>query len=313
MLKKLVVSSLIIGLAGCSSINVPDIQTKEKKDTIPVYVRSNLSDYVPNSWNGTFCDSSKICTKVIVCAGNGHCKTIDGIIVDTGSVGLRITKEALGSLNKDLIPLRTKDKSGKIIPITTRINFPGYGNAEGYVTEAGVVLNNKKNVMTIQVITKAEDGIVNLPKSNGILGIGLDNGAMATDGHYYVGKQEILLPESSRIKNPLEQYGVISVKLPSSKDTKTVFSDINLKAKMPKYTRTQAGASIVSTFLTNNEDLCQSETAWAGYGTTTDNRIFLDYKDHYAVVVDKHHYKYSGPENIRYIPLSKWNAKHSHC
>jgi len=328
MLKKWLLTLTVIGLTGCSTADIQTqaLQSKEKQNEIPLYVRSGSSDLVPNAWTnawtGGYCDSNFACTEVTVCAEDGKCKTINGIIVDTGSVGLRIKKEALGSLNKKLIKFYVKEPSGKTIPVTTKITYGVEAVVAGQVKEAEVVINNEKERIPIQVVENdnTDDdwlySLMQMPRNNGILGIGIDNNTKKTEGVYYAGKKRIFVPKEERVRNPLEKYGVISVRIPNYKELKTTYGYIKLNDKMPKVMKqewAQKGPVIVSSLEEGDSHVCGLEFFSAFNPHNGSGKVFFDYKRKFAIGIDKGPTEvyangdliYKGPINTSFMPDSQ--------
>ncbi|MGZ3708577.1 MAG: DUF3443 family protein, partial [Bdellovibrionota bacterium] len=119
------------------------------------------------------------CTSVTVCApGTQNCKVINDVLLDTGSVGLRVFSSALG-LN---LPPR-KNPDGNSLAQCAQF---GTGQDWGSIAVADVVLGGEPAVTTpIQVVDR---GFAHVPPAcaqadtdpaqagfNGILGLGLFN------------------------------------------------------------------------------------------------------------------------------------------
>ncbi len=206
---------------------------------------------MPITVNGSLCDAAntisagylnKPCVSVTICAPGSTtaCQTIKDIILDTGSYGLRIFKQAFTGISLSSLPSVTSD-SGQ--PLATCAQFAG-GSAEwGRVQLAYVVLGNEPAVtVPIQVIdatfgtAPASCGIPDLNPSaaglNGILGVGVfaqDCGTgcvtKANNGLYYACDTATsvctgtTVPLSNQVTNPVislptDSNGVI-VQLPS--------------------------------------------------------------------------------------------------
>lgn len=331
MLKKIIVGLSVLSLASCSTAGINTLQSKETKNEIPVYVRSGLSDIVPDIVNGTYCDSGYTCTKVTVCAEDGTCKTINGILVDTGSVGLRIKKEALGSLNKKLIKERTRQNIlGKnvVVPVTNTLNLELAGIVTGKVKLTEVVIGGEKERLPIQVVENSKEGYDLLynkfwpgVRANGILGIGLDNDTRKTEGVYYAGGKRVLVQKKDRVVNPLEKYGVVSLYSPSRQTFGTAYGYINLKAKMPKRfpkewpTQTSV---VVTTIGVNKDYVCGDET----FENLNNKNLFLDYKHNYVIKKGKMQssmsitdgsFFYKGLVNEKFEPSTRKELKKFNC
>ena len=185
--------------------------------------------------NGVLCSSNsypnKPCVSVTICTpGTSTCETIDDILLDTGSSGVRIFKQALTiSLNPSA--------AGSIAEC---VQYADGSSDWGPVQIAGVVLGNEPAVQVpIQVIDSTFDTLPpacskadKIPADagfNGILGVGLfaqdcgqDCAKNSDNGWYYVcdgsGCQQTAVPLSSQVLNPVallpkDNNGVI-VELP---------------------------------------------------------------------------------------------------
>lgn len=178
------------------------------------------------------------CVSVTICSpGTSNCQTIDNILLDTGSYGLRIFKSLL---TVSLTPVR--DGSGSL---TECIQYNDNSADWGPVQLAVVVLGNEPAVtVPIQIIDSTFSGynscslngqytLDTTPSEvgfNGILGVGLfteDCGSKCTssknNGWYYSCSgsncSTTTVPLSNQVKNPvsllpLDNNGVI-VQLPS--------------------------------------------------------------------------------------------------
>lgn len=200
-----------------------------------VYVADNV---LPITVNGSLCSAdsypNKPCVSVTVCTpGTSTCQTVSDILLDTGSSGLRIFKQAL-----NVILPQVAGGSGSLAEC---IQF-GDGSSEwGPVLMAGVILGNEPATQVpIQVI---DSTFGSLPRAcrnsdltpadggfNGILGVGLfiqDCGSecanTAGNGMYYTcsGSQcsGTAAALSSQVQNPVallpkDNNGVI-LQLPS--------------------------------------------------------------------------------------------------
>jgi hypothetical protein len=188
--------------------------------------------------NGLLCSNNsypnKPCVSVTVCAPDTSvCQTIDDILLDTGSSGLRIFKQ---ELNVSLTPVNSGAGS-----LAECIQYADGSSDWGPVETASVILGNELAVQVpIQVIDStfgtlpvacgnADQGPENAG-FNGILGVGLfveDCGQACSNrsdiGIYYVcdgsGCQPTAVQLSSQVRNPVaslpkDDNGVI-VELPS--------------------------------------------------------------------------------------------------
>lgn len=198
---------------------------------------SNADNVVSITVNGSLCSSgsypNKPCVSIKVCSpGNSSCQTVNDILLDTGSYGLRIFKQALN------VPLeQVTSGSGSLAEC---IQYADGSSDWGPVQMAGVILGNEPAVQVpIQVIDSAfataPRGCGNADNSpgdagfNGILGVGFflqDCGSVCADsannGMYYAcsgsacSGTEVTL--SSQVQNPAsllpqDNNGVI-VRLP---------------------------------------------------------------------------------------------------
>jgi hypothetical protein len=201
-------------------------------------ISAGVNNVIPITVNGSLCSSNsypnKPCVSVVVCTpGTSSCQTINDILLDTGSYGLRIFKQVL------TVPLA---------PITGSTGSLGecvqYGDGSsdwGSIQVAGVILGNEPAVQVpIQVIDSTFGTVpaacANTDQSpatagfNGILGAGLfaqDCGSICSstsdNGLYYIcsgsncsGAAASL---SDQVRNPVsllpqDNNGII-VKLPS--------------------------------------------------------------------------------------------------
>ena len=194
--------------------------------------------------NGSLCSDTlsfrypnKPCVSVTVCTpGTSSCQTINDILLDTGSFGLRIFQQELS------VPL-TPVTNGSGAPIAECIQFLDESSLWGPVRTASVVLGQEPAVQVpIQVIDSAFaplrtacQGAEQNPSSagfKGILGVGVfdhDCGHGCADpagqniGIYFAcngaGCSGASVPLSSQVRNPvallpLDNNGVV-VKLPN--------------------------------------------------------------------------------------------------
>jgi Protein of unknown function (DUF3443)/HYDIN/CFA65/VesB-like, Ig-like domain len=188
--------------------------------------------------NGSLCSNNsylnKPCVSVTVCTpGTTTCQTIDDILLDTGSSGLRIFQQALS------VPLTPED-SGGIGSFAECIQYADGSSDWGPVQIASVILGNEPAVeVPIQVIDSTFGTLPSACRNadqsqadagfNGILGVGLfaeDCGQYCSNtnsnGMYYVCSgsdcQGTAVPLSSQVRNPVallpqDNNGVI-VELP---------------------------------------------------------------------------------------------------
>ena len=136
-------SSSSSGGGGCSS-------------TAPVLSGNN---YMTVTVNGSYCNAlytgytNKPCVRVTICnAGTTCCDTIDDILLDTGSFGLRIFKQALTNFSV-ASPVTAQDSSHYVGNCAA---FGG-GNLDwGPVFSADVIMGGQKaSAINIQIIDKA--------------------------------------------------------------------------------------------------------------------------------------------------------------
>lgn len=187
--------------------------------------------------NGALCSSgsypNKPCVAVTVCTpGTSTCQTISDILLDTGSYGLRIFKQALS------VPLSPVTSNAG--PVAECVQF-GDGSSEwGPVQTASVILGNEPAVqLPVQIVDAAfgtpptacnnADQSPSAAGFNGILGVGLfaeDCGATcansANNGMYYAcsgaGCSGAAVSLANQVQNPVallpqDNNGVI-VQLP---------------------------------------------------------------------------------------------------
>ncbi len=190
---------------------------------------SQLANVLLLTVNGSTCDSSigpyinEPCVSVTVCTpGTSACVTINGILLDTGSYGLRIFKQALGS-----VPLtQVTSGSGSLAEC---VQYADGTSDWGPVQMANVILGNEQAVQVpIQVIESTFGAI---PAScgpsggytpdqspsdtgfNGILGVGpfvQDCGSTCVNssvGQYYTclgsNCSGTTVPLSNQVSNPV--------------------------------------------------------------------------------------------------------------
>lgn len=180
---------------------------------------------LPLSVNGAHCPQQAAlntpCVSVKVCAPGSTttCQTIDGLLLDTGSVGLRVFKEAL---SPDLAGALPQVKSGGDALVAC-VQFAD-GTADwGPIHTADVVLANEPAVnVPIQVIDATFGTVPSACGSpekapstiNGILGVGVflaDCGEVcaidAANGLYYTwngtSTSGAAVPASAQVQNPV--------------------------------------------------------------------------------------------------------------
>ena len=196
------------------------------------------NNVIPITVNGSLCSANsyfnKPCVSVTVCTpGTSTCQTIDDILLDTGSYGLRIFKQAL------TVPL--SQLTGASGSIAECVQFGDGSSMWGPVQTASVILANEPAVqVSIQVVDSTfgtpSAGCSNADPTpaaagfNGILGVGLfiqDCGTTcansANNGRYFACNGAsctgTTVPLASQVQNPaallpLDNNGVL-VQLPS--------------------------------------------------------------------------------------------------
>jgi Protein of unknown function (DUF3443) len=200
---------------------------------------SQVNNVLPITVNGSLCSNApfgypnKACVSVTVCTpGASTCQTISDILLDTGSMGLRIFKQALN------VPLDQEAvASGSLAEC---IQFGDGSSDWGPVQTANIIMGDEPAVQVPIQVIDSTFGALPLPchnadKSpsdagfNGILGVGLfvqDCGQTCANnaiGWYYActGSNCIgtAVPLSSQVQNPVaslpvDNNGVI-IELPS--------------------------------------------------------------------------------------------------
>ena len=196
------------------------------------------NNVIPITVNGSLCSAdsyfNKPCVSVTVCTpGTSTCQTINDILLDTGSYGLRIFKQALAVSLSQVV-----GASGSIAEC---VQFGDGSSIWGPVQTASIILANEPAVqVSIQVVDSTfgtrsagcstADPTPAAAGFNGILGVGLftdDCGttcaSSANNGQYYACNgarcSGTTVPLSSQVQNPAallprDNNGVI-VQLPS--------------------------------------------------------------------------------------------------
>jgi hypothetical protein len=230
-------SGLATGVAAGSTTITATLCSISGSTTLTV-TSEPLSNVMPVTVNGLLCSAdsypNKPCVSVTVCTpGTSDCQTIDDILLDTGSSGLRIFKQVLN------VPLNPSDAGS----IAECIQYADGSADWGPVQIADVILGNEPPVQVpIQVIDStfgtpsvcgSPDEIDQSPDEagfKGILGVGLfvqdcgqDCAAGGGNGTYYFicddfSCQGTAVPLSSQVQNPVallpkDNNGVI-VELP---------------------------------------------------------------------------------------------------
>jgi hypothetical protein len=176
-----VILSAPLLFSACGSSNNEAPPNYAAPTTALPYLRGSGSNVLPIKIGGSsICGQSgylnEPCTTVTVCMpGTNQCQTISDILVDTGSVGLRVFSSALNFT----LPNQT-DSSGKSLAECAQF---GIGSDWGPIASADVILGNEPRVnVPIQVINKgfappptecvAADTDPMTTGFNGILGVG---------------------------------------------------------------------------------------------------------------------------------------------
>jgi len=188
--------------------------------------------------NGSLCSSddypNKPCVSVTICApGTTQCRTVDDILLDTGSTGLRVFKSVISDL--PLTPVA--NATGQLANCTQYLDETAHW---GPVQRADVILGNEKAsnipILVIDASFASVPSSCGTPeaspaeaKLNGILGISLfkeDCGALCADNisnKYYVCGDSTCsattAPLTDQLKNPIaalpdDNNGAI-IKLPA--------------------------------------------------------------------------------------------------
>ena len=192
---------LIVGLlSGCGSGGDKSVSSSSTS-TSSSSTDSSTSNVLAITVNGSLCSSdssypNKPCVSVTICTpGTSTCQTIDDILLDTGSYGLRIFKQAL------TVPLtQVASNSGSLAEC---VQFGDGSSLWGPVQTADVILGGEPSVQTsIQVINagfgspptacRNADTSPSVAGYNGILGVGLFThdcgsacGNRSNNGMYY--------------------------------------------------------------------------------------------------------------------------------
>jgi hypothetical protein len=229
---------------GCSGVsnNPKNSSTPPPSDILSVAVNAGPNgDYA----NGLF-------AAVTICAsGSSNCQTINGVLVDTGSFGLRLLYSAL---NSTLANALAQEKSAGGNSIVECAEFSD-GITWGPVVTADVkIAGEKAPALPVQIIGNpsfasvpsncskagaAEDTLQTLG-ANGILGIGnfvqdcpaCEPGGSSNPGLYYgcsgSACQVITVSLSQQVANPVASFGTDSngvvVQLPTASATTTALA-----------------------------------------------------------------------------------------
>lgn len=267
--------------------------------TVQSHSVSVADNVIPVSVNGSLCSAdsypNKPCVSVTVCTpGTTTCQTINDILLDTGSYGLRIFRQALN------VPLAQVSLGSGLLAECVQF---GDGSSDwGPVQMASVVLGNEPPVpVPIQVI----DSTFGIPPRscrngdlspydagfNGILGVGFfaqDCGVTcsnsANNGMYYTcsgsGCFGVVVPLSSQVQNPVallpqDNNGVI-VNLPgvplggTPSVAGTLVLGIGTRSNNAPSAVTSYPVDEFGEFLTNFKD-----TSLSGFIDTGSNGLFF--------------------------------------
>ncbi|MGH9140499.1 MAG: DUF3443 domain-containing protein [Vicinamibacterales bacterium] len=232
MIRPLLMGSLVIAMM---TPRCGDSSTAPDSSTPPLNFQSIVVNAGPanNYFNGAF-------TSVTICVpGQSACQTIDGILVDTGSTGLRVLASSL------TLPLPQQTDTSRA-PVAECFSFLD-GYTWGAVKSADIKMGSEQaSGVPIQVI--GASGLPAIPPScsssgtsentlptlgaNGVLGVGLfrqDCGSGCADpgssnpGLYYAcpssGCQAIAQSLARQIQNPVSLFSTdnngVAIQLPS--------------------------------------------------------------------------------------------------
>lgn len=212
---------MVMALAGCGGSGGGSSST-----SVGVTPSNLASNEMVITVNGSLCSdnptySNEPCVSVTICApGTTNCQTINDILLDTGSTGLRIFNQVL------TVPL-TQVTSGSGL-LAECVNFGDGSSMWGPVQMASVVLGNEPAVqIPIQVVNQGfgtpprsctspnstPDTSPSGAKYNGILGLGLfaqDSGPYFSCSGAAGGSScaETTAPTASQIINPVAKLPV---------------------------------------------------------------------------------------------------------
>jgi len=253
--------------------------------------------------NGSLCSSAtssaypnKPCVSVTVCSpGTSTCQTVNDILLDTGSYGLRIFSSALGNVS----PTQVASPSGG--SLAECAEFGDNSSLWGAVMTADVILGGESAVqMPIQVVNAGfgtptgcgtPDASPDKAKFNGILGVGLfaqDCGTGCRDhadnGMYYsvsgTSTVATAAPLASQVINPVaalpvDNNGVI-VTLPTvatngaTSATGSLILGIGTQTNNIPSSATAYPSDQVAEFLTT-----YNGTSYSGFLDTGSNGLFF--------------------------------------
>lgn len=226
----LYLSALLVGCGGSSHASTGGVSAQNSQTVV-----------VNGGPNGNYANG--LFTTVNICApGSSNCTSISGVLVDTGSYGLRVLSSALGGVNGSLP--QQKDASGKsVLECAQFVDSVLWGPVK---TADVAMANEKASALPIQVIDSsvvplaagckaigpAEQTLSSLG-ANGILGIGFflqDCGSACSvsgstnPGFYYscagASCQVAAEPASQQVRNPVGSFPTdnngIVVQLPAT-------------------------------------------------------------------------------------------------
>lgn len=238
----LLVSVLVtLALSGCGGGGGGTTSSSSSTSSNTTSVSTFSGNVLTITVNGSLCSSStsssypnKPCVSVTICnPGTATCQTVNDILLDTGSYGLRI----FGSVLTSVSPTQVANGSGSLAEC---VQFGDGSSLWGPVKMADVVMGGEPAVQVpIQVIDasfgtapiacQSADATPIAAGFNGILGVGLhdyDCGTfctLASNGMYYsctgASCTATTAPLADQVRNPvallpLDNNGVI-VKLPA--------------------------------------------------------------------------------------------------
>lgn len=220
--------ALAVSLSACGGVSSTKKSAVPISNTVPAVVNAGPDNAYAN---GLF-------TTISICVpGSSNCQTINGVLVDTGSFGLRLLSSAIPSALNSVLP-REKDSSGNTVVECAEFSD---GITWGPVVTADVKISGEvASAIPVQVIGDPsfatipsgcssagapEDTLAKLG-TNGILGIG----AFVLDGSPYyscVGSscKPATISTAQFVSNPVASFakdnnGVI-IELPAAPSTTT--------------------------------------------------------------------------------------------
>jgi len=192
-----ILSAVSIFLTGCSS--VPSHVSSENfqplaKNTIPFKLHpGHFWQYVTGGSGclDRLCVSAKICIKTT-------CEVVDNLLLDTGSVGLKVKEGAFSQKMKRLLKETEFTVNGQVI--TEKASYSGgdlFGPVNSVSVQVGSYQNKTVNVLVINR-TSVLSTYMNLIRVNGILGVASNsNGGEAFSWKNY--KEGFVSSEITRI------------------------------------------------------------------------------------------------------------------